>query len=492
MQLLSKTNSDHKKRPIKVVQFGEGNFLRAFVDYMIDIANEQELFNGNIVIVKPIAQGSLDEFKRQDGQYTVQLRGLIDGCEYIESRVITCVDNVVDPFQDYQSYIKLASLDSLRFVVSNTTEAGIIYNEKDRFDEKLAISFPAKLTQFLLARFDAFQGDQDKGLIILPVELIDDNGIILKQCVMQYIKLWNLSDEFSNWVSNACVFTSTLVDRIVTGYPKDEITNLWEELGYRDELLTTAEPFALWVIESAKEISDEFPLDKALVGKTGMNVIFTDDQKPYKQRKVRVLNGAHTGFVLASYLAGNNTVKESMDSEIISNFIYKLIFDEVIPTLDLSRNELEEFGLAVIDRFKNPYIKHQLLAISLNSVSKWRTRCLPSVLEYISKYHTLPKYLVFSLAALISFYDIEKIEDGVGLAYRGEQVYQVKDDEDVLNFFMNNKGDDLVTKVMSNTSFFNQDLNVIDGLNNMVCDYLTKIKEIGMKEAVAMLVADNE
>ena len=492
MQFLSKVNSDHRRRPIKVIQFGEGNFLRAFVDYMIDIANEQNLFNGNIVIVKPIAHGNLDRFENQECQYTVQLRGLIDGCEYIESRVITSVDSAVDPFLDYQAYIKLASLDSLRFVVSNTTEAGIVYNEKDRFDEKLAISFPAKLTQFLLARFDAFQGDQDKGLIILPVELIDDNGIVLKQCVMQYIKLWNLSDEFSDWVNDACVFTSTLVDRIVTGYPKDEITNLWEKLGYRDELLTTAEPFALWVIESAKNISDEFPLDEALHDKTGMNVIFTNNQKPYKQRKVRVLNGAHTGFVLASFLAGNNTVKESMESEIISNYIYKMIFDEVIPTLDLSRDELEEFGLAVIDRFKNPYIKHQLLAISLNSVSKWRTRCLPSLLEYSKKYHILPKYLVFSLAALISFYNIEKIENGVGLAYRGKQIYQVKDDEDVLNFFFINKDDDLVTKVIANTNFFSQDLSKIEGFKNMVCNYLTMIKENGMQKAVAMLVADNE
>jgi len=316
MKLLNKSLTGKTKRPIKVVQFGEGNFLRAFVDYMIDIANEKTDFNGDIVLIKPIEFGSLEAFQKQDCQYTVSLRGKVNGEAAVLNRQITSVADAVDSISEYEKYMGLAEIETLRFVVSNTTEAGIVYDDSDQFEYNPPKTFPGKLTKFLYHRFETFQGDMSKGLIMLPVELIDDNGIMLKKCVMQLIRLWGLSDEFKSWVNEACIFTSTLVDRIVTGYPRATETEEWEKLGYEDRLMVTGEPFALWVIESDKDISQELPLPDA-----GLPVIFTDNQKPYKQRKVRILNGAHTSFVLASYLAGNDYVKESMDDEDIRNFM---------------------------------------------------------------------------------------------------------------------------------------------------------------------------
>ncbi len=312
MELLSRSKTGKKERPIKVLQFGEGNFLRGFVDYMIDIANEKGEFDGDIVLVKPIEFGTLDRFRAQECQYTVSLRGIVDGKPAVLNRIVTSVADVVAAHEEYEKYSSYAKLDTLRYIVSNTTEAGIVYDESDKLEMNPPKSFPAKLAKFLYERYQYFNGAMDKGLVMLPVELIDDNGIHLKECVLKQADNWNLEDSFKKWVNEACIFTSTLVDRIITGYPREEDKKLWEEWGYRDELIVTGEPFALWVIESEKDIRGEFPLDKA-----GLPVIFTDNQKPYKQRKVRILNGAHTSFVLASYLAGNDTVLESMKDELV-------------------------------------------------------------------------------------------------------------------------------------------------------------------------------
>ena len=487
MERLNKSMTNALERPVTVVQFGEGNFLRAFVDYMIDLANEKNLFNGNVVLVKPIEFGTLERFKAQDCQYTVQLRGRVNGKEYVETRQITSVKDIVSPFDDYEEYISLAKLDTVRFVVSNTTEAGIVFNENDAFEEKLKITFPAKLTQFLLTRYEHFNGAYDKGLVMLPVELIDDNGIELKRCVKKYIKLWNLSDEFEKWIDEACIFTSTLVDRIVTGYPFDEAEEIWNQLGYADELLVTAEPFALWVIESEKDISNEFPMDKALEDKEGMGVIFTDNQKPYKQRKVRILNGAHTSFVLASWLKGNDVVNQSMKDDVMREFMMKTIHEEVIPTLSLPLDELKAFADAVVDRFNNPFIKHSLLAISLNSVSKWRARCMPSFLGYIEKFGKLPEHLTFSLAALMAFYTGAELRDGVLIGQRATEEYQVKDDQDVLEFFAETSGKptaEFVQAFLSNESFFHQNLTKIEGLSEQIEVYLNEIRMKGMEAAL--------
>lgn len=473
MELLSRSKTGKKERPIKVLQFGEGNFLRGFVDYMIDIANEKGEFDGDIVLVKPIEFGTLDRFRAQECQYTVSLRGIVDGKPAVLNRIVTSVADVVAAHEEYEKYSSYAKLDTLRYIVSNTTEAGIVYDESDKLEMNPPKSFPAKLAKFLYERYQYFNGAMDKGLVMLPVELIDDNGIHLKECVLKQADNWNLEDSFKKWVNEACIFTSTLVDRIITGYPREEDKKLWEEWGYRDELIVTGEPFALWVIESEKDIRGEFPLDKA-----GLPVIFTDNQKPYKQRKVRILNGAHTSFVLASYLAGNDTVLESMKDELIYKFMRSTIFDEVIPTLSLPEKDLVDFAEAVTTRFNNPYVKHALLSISLNSVSKWRARCMPSFLGYIDKTGTLPKHLTFSLAALMAFYQGTEIRDKALIGHRNGEEYNIMDDDAVLKYFAANStkpSKEFAHGFLSNTAFFGQNLTQIEGLEDTVAAYLDEI-----------------
>ncbi len=485
MESLNKAMSGKKERPIKVVQFGEGNFLRGFVDYMIDIANEQGKFDGDIVLIKPIEFGNLDSFHKQDCQYTVSLRGNVDGEAKIINRVVTSVADAVDTYNEYEKYMGLAEIDTLRFVVSNTTEAGIVFDDTDKLEMNPPKTFPGKLTKFLYHRFETFNGDMAKGLVMLPVELIDDNGIMLKKCVMQLIALWGLSDEFKNWVDEACIFTSTLVDRIITGYPRATEAEEWEKLGYEDRIMVTGEPFALWVIESAKDISKELPLHEA-----GLQVIFTDNQKPYKQRKVRILNGAHTSFVLASYLAGNDIVRQSMEDDDIRSFMLKTIYDEVIPTLSLPEEELKAFAGEVVNRFNNPYVDHALLAISLNSVSKWRARCMPSFLGYVEKKGELPAHLTFSLAALMAFYCGTEIRDKALIGYRDGQEYNIMDDRKVLEFFRDNCEKDtrtFVTAFLGEEDFFGQDLNQVAGLTDAVVAYLDDIKANGMRAALCKI-----
>lgn len=485
MELLNKSKTGKKERPIKVVQFGEGNFLRAFVDYMIDIANEQGTFDGDIVLIKPIEFGSLEMFHNQDCQYTVSLRGNVDGEGKILNRVVTSVADAVDTYNEYDKFMGLAEIDTLRFVVSNTTEAGIVFDNTDRFEMNPPKTFPGKLTKFLYHRFEAFKGDMSKGLVMLPVELIDDNGIMLKKCVMQLIELWDLSDEFKKWVEEACIFTATLVDRIVTGYPRAAEKEEWEKLGYEDHIMVTGEPFALWVIESDKDISKEFDLPGA-----GLPVVFTDDHHPYKQRKVRILNGAHTSFVLASWLCGNDIVRQSMEDDDIRNFMNKTIFDEVIPTLTLPEDELKAFAGEVVNRFNNPYVDHALLAISLNSVSKWRARCLPSLLGYVDKFGKLPAHMTFSIAALMAFYTGTEIKDGVLIGDRNGEAYNIKDDMPVLEFFRDNCRKDtrtFVTDYLGNEDFHGQDLNQVPGLTDAVTAYLDDIKTNGMRAALCRI-----
>ena len=482
MELLSKAKTGKVERPVKVLQFGEGNFLRAFVDYMIDIANEQGKFNGDIVLVKPIEFGNLDRFHEQECQYTVQLRGIVDGEAKRINRVVTSVADAVDAYGEYEKYAAYAKLDTLRYIVSNTTEAGIVYDETDRIEFNPPKTYPGKLTKFLYERYKHFNGAADKGLVMLPVELIDDNGIHLKECVLKFAKLWNLEDGFVTWLNDACVFTSTLVDRIVTGYPRDEAEELCKEFGYQDNLIVTGEPFALWVIESAKDISKEFPLPDA-----GLPVIFTDNQKPYKQRKVRILNGAHTSFVLASYLCGNDIVLESMNDELILKYIKATIFDEVIPTLTLPKQDLVDFAEAVLTRFNNPYVKHAHLSISLNSVSKWRARCMPSFLEYIEKEGKLPAHLTFSLAALMAFYTGTEIRDKALIGHRDGQEYNIMDDADVLEFFAANSSKEpaeYVHAVLSNENFWGQDLTKLAGVEEAVTNYISDIRSMGMRKTM--------
>lgn len=472
-------------RPIKAIQFGEGNFLRAFVDYMIDILNEKTDFNGSVVIVKPIDFGTVEKFNEQDSIYTVYLRGLENGEEKIIKRTVTSVKKAVGCSEQYEEYSSLATLDSLRFVISNTTEAGIVLDLNDKLEMCPPKSYPGKLTKFLYERYTHFNGDKNKGLIILPVELIDDNGKNLKKCVKALSESWNLGSDFISWLDEACTFTSTLVDRIVTGYPKDEDKKIFEEFGYEDKLIVTGEPFALWVIESDKDIKDELPFEKA-----GLPVIFTDNHKPYKQRKVRILNGAHTSFVLASFLVGNDYVGQSMNDKLIYGFMNDTIFEEIIPTLDLPKQDLIDFANAVKDRFRNPFIKHALLSISLNSVSKWRARCMPSFLKYIENTGNVPKHLAFSIASLIAFYSGTEIREGSLVGHRNGEEYMIRDDAAVLKFFAENSklsSDEISEKVLSNTDFWGENLSKYA---DVVSEYLEKIRTLGMRNAISEIFAE--
>ena len=468
--------------PERVLQFGEGNFLRAFVDYFIDVLNEKAGFNSKVVLCQPIAPGLADMINEQEGLYTLFLRGFQDGQKVNKKRVISCVSRCLNPYKDFEEVLKCADNPDLRFIACNTTEAGIAYDPACQFSDVPADSYPGKLTQFLYRRFEKFGKEAGKGFIILSCELIDDNGKELEKCVLKYAEQWNLSEEFINWVKEENTFCSTLVDRIVTGYPRDDAEELWKEFGYQDNIVVTAEPFGLWVIESSKDISKELPLPEA-----GLPVIFTDNQKPYKQRKVRILNGAHTSFVLASYLAGNDYVRESMEDELIGNFMHQTIYDEVIPTLDLPKEDLLEFASAVDGRFRNPYIKHALLSISLNSVSKWRARCMPSLLGYVERKGELPKHLTFSIAALMAFYTGSEIRDKALIGHRNGQEYNIMDDMAVLEFFAANSSKpsaEFVNAYLSNENFHGQDLTKVAGLSDAVTAYLEDIRTLGMRKAI--------
>ncbi len=417
-------------RPIRVAQFGTGNFLRAFTDYMIDVANEAGVFNGDVVMVKQVPGKGSDRLAAQGSQYHVILQGKQNGEIVDEVRTITSVRGTVNPYTDYEAYQALARLDTLRFLVSNTTEAGIVYDETDSFEALPAASFPGRLVQFLYERWQSFKGDPEKGLIILPVELIEDNGKVLKECCVKLIKRWQLDEAFLDWVETANVFTSTLVDRIVSG--KSEAMS---EKFPDDSMYVVAEPYGLWVIASDKDISNEFTLAQAK-----MPVVFTDNLKPWRECKVRVLNGTHTAMALISYLCGVDIVADAMADPVLRPFIDQVCFKEIVPVVPLRLNETYAFAKSVMERFENPYLNHKLLDISLNSVSKWRARDLPTLKD--SK--KFPTCLVFSLAALLAFDTIAEDIDGqyYGRRYNGDlypiredrkvvEAIQVKDEEDV-------------------------------------------------------------
>ena len=474
--------------PEKVLQFGEGNFLRAFVDWMIDKANRDGIYQGSIVLCQPIAQGLKDMINAQDGVYTLAMRGAENGQPVENIEVITSVSRCINPYENYEDLMEIARSTDLEVVVSNTTEAGIAYHEGDRLTDRPPVSFPAKVTAFLYERYKAFNGDPQKGLLFLPVELIDNNGAELKRIVLKYAEEWELGQEFTEWVNTANEFTSTLVDRIVTGYPRDEISYFEEKLGYKDNIIDTSELFNLWVIEGDKKWADKLP-----VHKTDANVIWTDDVKPYKKRKVRILNGAHTSTVLAAYLAGFDIVGDFMKDDTVRTFMNDVICKEVIPTLDLPKEELESFAAAVNDRFANPYIKHNLLDIALNSCSKFNARCLPSLLGYVEEKGKLPKCLTFSLAAFIKFYQGEW-KDGVytGTRKDGTQ-YPLRDDEAVIRFFADawaeNDAEKTAESVLSNKDFWSgKDLTEVSGLKDAVAGYLKEMDKKEIKEIMAELI----
>ncbi len=475
-EILKKTNN----YPTRILQFGEGNFLRAFVDWIIHEMNKKAGFNSSVIVIQPIENGLVNLLNDQNGLYNLYLRGIKDGkiessCELIES-----IHSGINPYKDFTAFLQTAEIPEMRFVISNTTEAGINISDLDEPRDCPPKSYPAKLTVWLHHRYMTFNGKLDKGLIFLPCELIEKNGTNLLACILKCAEKFNYGDAFIDWITEANIFTNTLVDRIVPGFPKERIKEVYEELGYEDKLVDEGEPFHLWVIESKKDISSEFPARKA-----GLNVLFVKDLTPYRTRKVRILNGAHTTLVPVAYLYGLDTVRESIEEPTVNKFITQAIFDEIIPTLDLPVEELKQFANDAIQRFLNPFIKHYLISIALNSFSKYETRVLPSLLEYIKRKGVLPEKLTFSLAALIEFYK----------GKRGDETISLKDDQEIIDFLQ--KG---WTAYNGNTStlfefvfdilelkVWKKNLNQVSGLTKAVTHHLINIEKNGMKAAVKSL-----
>lgn len=472
-----------KEAPERVLQFGEGNFLRAFVDYFIDVLNEKTGFNSKVVLCQPIAPGLADMINEQEGLYTLFLRGFENGSKVNAKRVISCVSRCLNPYKDYDAVLACAENPDLRYIACNTTEAGIAYDPSCQFTDVPADSYPGKLTQFLYKRFEKFGMEAGKGFVILSCELIDNNGKELEKCVLNYAEQWNLGDEFINWIKGENIFCSTLVDRIVTGYPRNEAAAICEESGYQDNIIDTGEIFGFWVIEGPDSLKKELPFEEA-----GLPVLICSDHKPYKQRKVRILNGAHTSFVLGAYLAGQDIVRNCMDDEVICGYMNKTIYDEIIPTLTLPKEELMNFAASVTERFKNPFIDHALLSISLNSTSKWKARVMPSFKGYVEKTGTLPKCITASFAFYIAFYKGVKLtEEGLTAVRPAGNEYTVKDDKPILQFYYDHKNDDaaaLAHAVCSNTDFWGEDLTKIAGFEEAVAGYLKAIEEKGAYEVM--------
>ncbi len=474
--------------PEKVMQFGEGNFLRAFVDYWFDLANEKAGWNGKCVLVQPIAQGLSNLINEQEGLYTLYLRGSQNGQKVDDKRVISSVSRCLNPYEaeGFAAMMDVAVSDDLEYIVSNTTEAGIVYDPACQLGDSPCSSFPGKLTQVLYARFKAGK----PGVIMLACELIDNNGKELQKCVNQYVEQWNLGADFARYVNESCTFCGSLVDRIVPGRIRDpkEIAELEEKHGYADPLLDVGEVFGLWVIEGDASLTDKLPFHAAGLD---ANVFVADDMTPYKKRKVRILNGAHTGFVLGAYLGGFDIVRDCMNDATILGYMNKMLLDEIVPILPLDQEDCKSFAAAVQDRFNNPFVNHELMSISLNSTSKWRARNMPSFLEYVELKGELPQCLTMSFAAYIAFFsnDIQELK-GDGLVCRRPKgnTYVCSDDRWALEFYYAHKDDsvaDLVHAVMTNQQMWGQDLTAIPGFEAATVDNLRKIRNEGAIAAYA-------
>ncbi|MEG6571813.1 tagaturonate reductase [[Clostridium] cellulosi] len=472
-----------KDLPEKVLQIGEGNFLRAFADWMINTMNNAGVFNGSVVISQPIARGMSEMLNAQDCVYTVLMRGIEDGKVVEKAEVITSVSRCINPYEDFNTLLDVARNPEIKVIISNTTEAGIAYHEGDKPTDMPPQSYPAKMTVMLHERYLALGAGSDSSILILPVELIERNGDNLKKIVLQYATEWGFEPEFIDWLKTEVCFANTLVDRIVSGFPRDEINEICEKLGYEDNMLVTCEPFHSWVIEAPKKWAEVIPFDKV-----GLHVTWTDDMTPYRTRKVRILNGAHTVSVLAAYLSGYNIVREMLEDKTFNRYLKSVLNNEIIPNIKLPREELDSFAAAVLERFSNPFIKHKLLDISLNSVSKFKARCLDSLLEYTESRKELPDILCFGFAALMEFYKGE-MRDGRYYGKRNGEEYEIRDNADVLAFFNDAwKQGGVVKKVLSNTAFWGRNLLEVPGLEEKIEGYLSKIEKNGMRNAVEELM----
>lgn len=476
MKILNRQHTGVKANlPIKVVQFGEGNFLRGFVDYVIDKLNKEANFNAGVAVVQPLDKGMIKMLNDQDGLYNLFMRGVKNGEEIEEQRTISCIQSGINPYRDYNEYLALAEEEELQFVISNTTEAGIAFDKNDTLEGVPHNSFPAKLTALLYKRFLHFNGNEDKGLTIIPCELINHNADNLKEIILKYSGLWNLGDKFVNWIHQSNSFHNTLVDRIVPGYPKDDIENYQKQLKFEDNLIVSAEVFLLWVIEGDDQLKQKIPFDQI-----DENILVVEDLQPYRTRKVRILNGAHTTMVPFSILYGNETVKETVDNEFTGQFVKDAIFKEINPTLSLKKEDLDSFAEEVLDRFRNPFIKHQLASIALNSISKFKVRVLPSLLAYQKINDELPLRLTYALACLLRF-------------YRGEwngKLLPINDDSEIVDFFKKaweqHSYKDIASRMLKKKDFWGEDLTQVKDLNDQIAYALELIENKGVENGFSI------
>ncbi len=478
MKPLNRTTVAANSYPERIIQFGEGNFLRAFVDWIVWNMNQKAGFNGSVVVVQPIDKGMVDVLNAQDGLYHLNLQGIENGKEVDSIQLIDVISRGLNPYTQFDEYLKLAEQPEMRFVISNTTEAGIAFDPSCRLGDAPASSYPAKLTQLLYHRYRHFHGNVDKGLIILPCELIFHNGDELRKCILQYIDKWMLGNDFKTWFETACPVYSTLVDRIVPGYPKDTIDEILAKVGVDDKLVVKGEIFHLWVIEAPESVAQEFP-----AGKAGLNVLFVPSEKPYHDRKVTLLNGPHTVLSPVGYLSGLNTVRECVEDAVIGKFVDRVMFDELMPTLDLPEAELRKYAADVLDRFRNPFVKHFVTSIMLNSFPKYKTRDLPGVKTYLARKGELPKGLVLGLAGIVTYY-----KGGM----RGDDQIVPNDAPEIVELLSKlwATGDTCAVAkgVLAAENIWGEDLNAIPGLREMLCGYLKSIQEKGMLETVKSIL----
>jgi len=470
--LSKRFHTGRRHYPERIVQFGGGNFLRAFVDWTVDVLNAETDFGGGIVIVKA-TPGRYEALDEQDCLFTTYLHGMQDGKLVEQTRLIGAVNRTVYPYQDFADYLALARGEALRFIFSNTTESGIVFSADDRMEAAPPATFPAKLTRFLFERYRHFEGAPERGCIIIPTELIVDNATRLREIILDYAALWELEADFAEWIKAHNVFCNTLVDRIVSGFPQAQAGRIFAALGYEDRLLAAGEIYHSWIIEAEPRLLDEFPVDKA---KTPLNIKIVADAAPYRTVKVRLLNGAHTSLVPLGILLGIESVREAMEQDALASFLHDLVFQEVIPSVaDIPRAELEAFATDVFERFRNPHIHHRLLTIALNSSSKVKERILPSLLAYHAATGALPARLVIALAAFIRLYRGE---------WRGEAI-PLNDDPQVLAWFAAawaeaESTEALVQRVLSKADLWECDLTALPGLAPRISDCLRQIEAGGL------------
>ncbi len=478
MKELNRKNVQANKYPERIIQFGEGNFLRAFVDWIVYNMNQKADFNSSVVVVQPIEKGMIDMLNAQDCLYHLNLQGLDKGEEVNSIEMIDVISRALNPYTQNDEFMKLAENPEMRFVISNTTEAGIAFDPSCKLNDAPASSYPGKLTQLLYHRFKTFNGAADKGLIIFPCELIFLNGKELKKCIGQYIDLWNLGEEFKTWFETACGVYCTLVDRIVPGYPRATINEILDKIQLEDKMVVQAEIFHLWVIEAPQSIAKEFPADKA-----GLNVLFVPSEAPYHERKVTLLNGPHTVLSPVGYLSGLNTVRECCEDAVIGKFVHKVMFEELLETLNLPKDELEKFGKDVMERFCNPFVKHFVTSIMLNSFPKFKTRDLPGMKTYLERKGELPAGIVLGLAGIITYYKGGK---------RGEDTIVPNDDQAIIDLlsklWATGCTKTVAEGVLASEMIWGEDLNAVSGLTEKVIGYLNSIQEKGMLETVKGII----